>query len=56
MTYPHYFPEKYRYKPKPIYRQSIKHFRKNKHHYHFIALCITLGLLSALAITLATKH
>lgn len=65
MTYPSYFPNKYRYKPpnvkprqqehkqKPDHRHKLTHFRKNKQHYQFIALSIILGLLSALTVTLA---
>lgn len=62
MTYPSYFPERYRYKP-PEYRpqlkpktqiyKTVRHVRKHKHHYKFIALCIVLGYLSALALTLS---
>jgi hypothetical protein len=57
-AYPSYFPEKYRYKPpqptKPKQlAKAINHIRRNKHHYHFIALSIILGFLAALALTLA---
>ena len=61
MTYPSYFPQRYRYRPpepkkKTKNKDIIKHFKRNKHHYEFIALSIILGLLAALAVTLSTKH
>lgn len=68
MTYPSYFPHKYRYKERQTFKppeakqkqqhrpkDTITHIKRNKHHYQFIALSITLGLLSALAVTLANK-
>ena len=62
MSYPDYFPIKYRYKP-PIHthyskhktNKTIQHIKRNKHHYHFVALSLTLAFLAALAVTLAFK-
>lgn len=38
---------------KPIIGKLYQHAKTNKHHYHFIALSITLGFLAATALVLA---
>jgi hypothetical protein len=52
----------YRHIPRQIYETHYRrydihplqrHFNKNKHHYHFTILCIILGALAAIALTLA---
>lgn len=35
------------------YKQKNTHVKRNKHHYEFIALAITLAFLAALSLTLA---
>lgn len=39
----------------PTLRKLYQHAKTNKHHYHFIALSITLALLAATALVLAQK-
>lgn len=38
----------------PTFRNFYRHASRNKHHYKFIALSITLALLAALSLYLAT--
>jgi hypothetical protein len=47
MSYPHYFPNRYKYKPKPRVVQFSKTDKQ------FLKLIISLAFLSALAVNLA---